>query len=880
MTIVGSIKERYHRASVRTKLNAVVVVSFLCAYAVLSVALSMQYLSNENDAEARRYSTELDVVANSLVSALMFMDVERATEALSKFSLQPSIISAELFDRKGSAVAQYGFEGSCQHPDICGHDGPEVESYGMHLVMRRPVVLENEHLGRLVVVVNIKEGYLLALKRLTLLALIMTLALGVTLAVVNRLQGRILIPVERLATAMGYVSMTRDYAHRLPVETEDEFGLLSAQFNEMLGRIAHHDEALARELQLRTAAEGHLKDSERKFRALFDSAGDGIVLYAPHDGTVVLANESIQRMLGPSLAGKLMAELLPAHAGLFERASPPPAIPGVQIAQEGDDHLLADVRLTKIELEGTAYVLATFRDVTEQRRMEETIQRIANLESLGMLAGGIAHDLNNKLSIVLNNVFLAKAHLNPENPARAKLDEIERTFWQVTGLTKQLLTFAKGDTLQKKTLSVSALLEETVRFSCTGSKALLVIDIAQDLKPVDIDPGRMTQVLNNLVINALQAMPEGGTLTVEARNEHITSHGSVPLPEGDYINICISDTGPGIPRELLAKIFSPYFTTKRTGHGLGLAMSASIVERHAGLLTASNVPVGGAAFLIHLPASKLEVSKVDSPHEMPDIKGTDVLVMDDEAGVRNSLVELLVALGCKVSAVSDGALAVESYAKRLASGKPFDLAVLDLTVPGGVGGKEAALSILGRDPQARVLLATAYSEDDVVVKHEAYGIRGVVLKPYQAHEIAWAIKRCALQNGKAARGEHPIKARVLIVDDEMLLSAVTAQILKEMGHDVVDCVIDAEGVRKALTSARADVVLLDANLNGEMEGIEIAREINKISDASVVFMSGHSAGYIRENATGVRYEAILTKPVEEALLRGTLQEVLSKRAKS
>jgi len=386
--------------------------------------------------------------------------------------------------------------------------------------------------------------------------------------------------------------------------------------------------------------------------------------------------------------------------------------------------------------DGGVSKITIFRDITDRKQIEEERLRSGKLESVGILAGGIAHDFNNILTGIMGNISLARMRL-PENVQAAELlGESEAACMRAAGLTRQLLTFAKGGEPVVEAASISELIRQSVEFSLRGSNVKCDFSLPDDLWPARVDPGQIGQVVNNLIINADQAMPEGGVIKVTAEN--LSFGAPPPLEDGEYIRITIEDQGVGIPNEYLPKIFDPFFTTKEKGSGLGLATSYSIVNKHRGLIAVDSEPGKGTVFTIHLPASSEEAARDGARVEVEDVKlqGARVLVMDDEEIVRSLAARVLGRLGCEVEEAEDGEEAVDKYLGARASGRPFDAVIIDLTIPGGMGGQETIKRLIDIDPEVKAIVASGYSNDPVMANHEDYGFSGMVAKPFKVEELS------------------------------------------------------------------------------------------------------------------------------------------------
>ena len=376
-------------------------------------------------------------------------------------------------------------------------------------------------------------------------------------------------------------------------------------------------------------------------------------------------------------------------------------------------------------------------DITEQTRLEDELHKAQKLESLGLLAGGIAHDFNNILTAVLGGITLAKRSTHKPEQQLETLEMAEKACLRARELTQQLLTFSRGGAPVRRPGSIAELLQETARFALRGSNVRCDLSLQQDLHLVEMDAGQMSQVVNNLLLNAAQAMPEGGTVGLCAENFEVFEQDChLPtLQPGWYVRISVHDAGRGIPQEHLPNIFDPYFTTKPNGTGLGLATSYSIVRRHEGYIDVESKPGSGTTFHIYLPSTSRTRPLSEEPPIPESKRGGRVLMMDDDAMVREVGAEMLRILGFDVVLAHDGGTAIEIYRDALEAGQRFDAVILDLTVPGGMGGKETAGILRRLDPDARLIASSGYSTDPVMASHRKYGFDGVVAKPYVPEDL-------------------------------------------------------------------------------------------------------------------------------------------------
>ena len=378
---------------------------------------------------------------------------------------------------------------------------------------------------------------------------------------------------------------------------------------------------------------------------------------------------------------------------------------------------------------------ALVEQIAERQRMEDELLKVRKIESLGVFAAGIAHDFNNLLTGILGYISLAQVVARIDAKVIAYLSEAEQACQRATALTQQLLTFAKGGAPVRHTVSMVELLKESVGFALRGANVRGDIQMAADLWPVDVDAGQMSQVVHNVVLNAVQAMPGGGTVEVRAENIAFEADAPFPLVEGQYVQITLQDYGCGIPKEVLSNIFDPYFTTKAEGSGLGLATAYAIVTKHDGYITVTSEVGLGTTVVIYLPASQHALVSAQ-PRPLIPLSGSGrILVMDDEEVIRNLLRELLETLGYTVECVQDGAEAVAVYQCAQAAGQPFAMVILDYTIPGGMGGLETLHRLRAIDPQVKALISSGYANNPVMADWAYYGFRGVVAKPYTMAQL-------------------------------------------------------------------------------------------------------------------------------------------------
>ncbi len=406
----------------------------------------------------------------------------------------------------------------------------------------------------------------------------------------------------------------------------------------------------------------------------------------------------------------------------------------ILVAKDGTELFIAD---SGAPIRDENHILGTvliFRDTTEKRRIEQEMLKTQKLESLSILAGGIAHDFNNILTAILSNANLARMYAEDERVTE-KLTKIEKASLQAKDLMQQLFTFSKGGAPVKKPVSLKELIKDSASFALRGSNVRCHLYLPDDMWSVDVDAGQISQVMNNIIMNADQAMPEGGIIQVRAENV-VIEEDAPPLKKGFYVKVTVTDQGIGILDTHLQRIFDPYFTTKQKGSGLGLSTAYAIINNHDGYITVESELGMGSTFCIYLPASgERGERKTEKPGKLREGKGR-ILLMDDEESILEAAGELLQVLGYTVETVREGKEAVHLYEKALELEKPFDAVIMDLTIPGGMGGKETIQNLLKIDPQVRAIVSSGYADDPVAVDYGEYGFCGVVTKPYTVKELS------------------------------------------------------------------------------------------------------------------------------------------------
>jgi PAS domain S-box-containing protein len=546
-------------------------------------------------------------------------------------------------------------------------------------------------------------------------------------------------------------------AHKARKKAEAE--LLEAH-KALEAKVQERTAALQNEVAIRKQMEESLRRNEAKLRLALDASGQGTWDWNFVDKELIWS-EKCKALFGLGPHAKITHEsfLNAIHPEDRERIRAAIAVALNQkedydaemriLWHDGTIHWLASKGKAIYHGDGKPVrMIGVTRDITERQRMEDELVKTRKLESVGRLAGGIAHDFNNLLAVIQGNIELSKLKLPKKNAARGDLNAAELATMQAAELTKRLITFARGGDPVKKSCDIREIITDAIVSSITVKSVQKKFSLDDDLWPLEIDEGQMRQVLRNLAANSLEAMPHGGTITVETKNVMVNRHDALPIPEGPYVRISMEDTGGGIPEKDLPHIFDPYFSTKQRGPekgmGLGLSVCYSIVNRHSGCITAASKEGSGSTFHIYLPAFNRDKpgalkSRAEKCPAINDKKR--ILVMDDEAMVRDVTRQLLQTKGYDVATAADGLEAIDLYAQAKETGKAFDMIFLDLSVKRGLGGVPALERLLEIDPHVRAVISSGYSDDPAIQNFSLYGFAGAITKPYTLEDLTSVIEK-------------------------------------------------------------------------------------------------------------------------------------------
>jgi two-component system cell cycle sensor histidine kinase/response regulator CckA len=526
-----------------------------------------------------------------------------------------------------------------------------------------------------------------------------------------------------------------------------------------------HDErllALVQELQIHQVElemqneelrriQTELAGSRAEYADLYDFAPVGY-LSLDREGRVLRANLTAAALLGaerdrltghPLLVHIVAAdrEIFYSHlreVGLQER----PAACELRLEKKTGE--IFHARLESVPFraaDGSIECRTSLLDISERKRLdkEKELIRIQKLEALELLAGGIAHDFNNLLTAMLGNISLARVYLETGESPGEKMARAEQAAMRARDLVQQLLMFSGRGVAGKKAWDTALLIREAVALPFESTQCRHELILADDLWPVEVDRVQFSQVMQNLIINADQAMPQEGTITVRAENLHLAGDEQPGLAAGDYVRIAVEDRGPGISPEIRSRIFDPYFSTKPGGSGLGLAVSRALVEKFGGRLTDASRPGGGTSFAIFLPAAAAQpaAAKIEEPEAQAQVlsgRGR-ILIMDDNPTVREVAGELLAFLGYETEMAPEGRTAVELYRIAKEQGKPFAAVILDLVVPEGIGGQETLKHLRDFDPAVTAIVSSGYAKEPVVENFQKYGFVASLPKPYNLEQL-------------------------------------------------------------------------------------------------------------------------------------------------
>ncbi len=517
--------------------------------------------------------------------------------------------------------------------------------------------------------------------------------------------------------------------------------------------------AVVRDTRRRKQAEEALRLSELQYRSTLDSLGDAVHVI-DRDFRFVLVNQAFRSWidelgLEAETDGRTVFEVFPflpervrdEYLQVFETGQTLVTEETTRVS--GRDILTETRKIPVFEADRVARVVTVVRDITERRKLEQELLKAQKLEAIGLLAGGIAHDFNNLLAGILTNLAAARQRMRARGPVARSLAEAERAGERARDLTQRLLAFSSSGAPIRRPVALEPLLRESAELVLSGSDVRCEISVAEGLWPAHADAQQTAQVLQNLLLNARQAMPGGGTIGLRAENAAIGPDDPRPVARGRFVRVTVTDHGVGIPPELLPRIFDPFFTTKERGTGLGLTASYAIVKKHDGWIDVQSEPGSGTAFHVYLPAASSgpEGETGNGKRETEDtgrLCGSGrILLMDDDDIIRRGARRLLREWGYEVECARDGAEAIELHTKARLAGRPFDAVVLDLTVSEGMGGEECVRRLRALDPGLKAIVCSGYSGGPALAEFRERGFDAVVRKPFTLEELRDALRSIA-----------------------------------------------------------------------------------------------------------------------------------------
>ncbi len=580
---------------------------------------------------------------------------------------------------------------------------------------------------------------------------------------------RVVSPILQLARATTFVSEGK-WNTTLPTPVgSDEVAQLTASFRHMASKLAEMYGEMENNLIKVEASEAALRQSEEKTRraqefleTILNNVADPIFV-KDEQHRWLLINDAFSGFIGHSrenILGKSDYDCFPKEEadGFWEQddlvftTETPNEIEENFTDVHGVQHTILTKRAVFKSAEGTRLLVGTIKDITERKYMEEELLKSQKLKSISYLAGGIAHDFNNILTAILGNVSLLKELVDRDSTIHTRLVETEKASNKAKDLTHQLLTFSQGGAPVKSTVSLVKLIEDSVTFTLSGTKVRPDLHLDRDTWAVELDESQMSRVIHNIVVNAIQAMPDGGILKVKTSNLSSEDVSTLPLKPKRFVLVKFEDNGKGIPQKVLANIFDPYFTTKDDGSGLGLAIAYSVIQRHGGHIAVESKEDIGTKFLMYLPASANDVPTFQEDTVQVAGGTGNILIMDDEPIIREAVSAMLVHLGYHVECAADGEKAIQMYSEWRQKGRPFDAVIMDLTIPGGMGGEEAIKILLELDPNAKALVSSGYSQNPIMADFKRYGFSGVITKPFELHKIATVLDEVIKSSNLSSSG--------------------------------------------------------------------------------------------------------------------------------
>jgi len=753
--------------SLKSRVTLIMVLVASLATFLTSMTFMVYDLYRINSELRSEFNSLADVIGSNSTAALEFMDENVGKETLNALENNNKVLAAYIYTENKDLLASFERESTSFNLDELNQGLNKTVLSSDYRSFERPILLNGKKIGTIFVVSDLEEIKNSINRYIAIVAFILAVNLVIIYFLSVSFQELITKPISDLADLVGRVSTSKDYSIRADKQSNDEIGYLVDKFNEMLAKIQTRDEELQsahsdleirvrertveleKEVYERKKITEVLRESQKLLNIVMDNIPQAIY-WKDTDSVYLGCNRTFAQHAGleftSDIFGKTDDELpwteeetsinLREEKSIFVKMKPQYHSLETQRQHNNKNALIEVNRIPLFDSDNNIVgLLGAYEDITERSAMEEDLARAQRLESLGILAGGIAHDFNNLLTGIIGNITLAETLLESGEDISERLKDAEIASMRAKDLTMQLLTFSKGGEPIKKVVSLNELLDQSVKLSLRGSHTVCNLDIEDNIWPVEVDEGQITQVVNNIIINANQAMPEGGTITIMARNFEVNDDSRLNLKAGKYVKVSIIDQGIGIPEEYIDKVFDPYFSTKKEGHGLGLATCYSIIKKHEGLLYANSQLGKGSEFIFYIPANKEHIEELEEIELVYENGGGNVLIMDDEEIIRTLAGEILQSNGYHVEFAKEGKEAIELYKVSMNNGDKYDLIILDLTVPGGLGGKDTISEIRKIDPDVKAIVSSGYSNDPVMAEFQKYGFMDFVPKPYNTKQL-------------------------------------------------------------------------------------------------------------------------------------------------
>jgi two-component system cell cycle sensor histidine kinase/response regulator CckA len=549
------------------------------------------------------------------------------------------------------------------------------------------------------------------------------------------------VEVQQMALALVKKWNLAEKSRHYVDDLEREVAKRTKQLKSMVQELINSRDKLKQEIFIRRQAEQALASEKENLVVTLRSIRDAVITI-DIDGTITLVNKVAEDLLGvdiKGLIGKPLRQVLRlVNANTKERLNvcPDHTLQEGKIIESDDDKnilITRDQKEVLISLNCSQIIdknnkisgiVVVIRDVSEKQKFEEELLKAKKLDSVSTFAGGIAHDFNNILTGIIGNITMARLEINETEKVLKCLDSAEQASLRASKLAQQLLSFSIGGPPVKELVYLQEIIADLVYFVSVGSDINYKIDVKNDLIPVSIDREQISQVFNNLILNAINSTDGSGTISISAENARITANSHIPLKEGTYLKISISDEGCGIPKEYIENVFDPYFTTKEEGNGLGLATVYSIIKKHDGYITVDSEVDKGCTFTFYLPGSYKAA-----------VREKQILVVDEEEMIRNVLNKILEELGYKVVLAENAAKAIKIYKKAAREENSFSAVIMDFKAINPLDYHETLDKLREIDPDLKAIISSSYTSDPVIARYKDYGFKGVITKPFRVNEL-------------------------------------------------------------------------------------------------------------------------------------------------